>query len=764
MKQKISFFATLLLATIFVLGSCSEDKGNFPGEGSVKLRLSLASISDPVESDIRSALAAPKTEKFYTTNADGETLTELTIEELPSSSTRSDQNIATGTYVRVYLYKKTGGADDGDYYTDGILKAGDNSVFVMVEPSTQYYVKAVSYNSTTSGDVPVSVTAHKSSATLPGLSVDKDVLYAETTITSGAGGSELGIDLTFSHKFSLVRVVADNSVYTTGTITACSATLSNKYEASLALDGGALTAGTTSPGLHSFTWTSPDATAVTSNSATVYTGSVTTQHVLSFPSITAGGTTYTNTSVTFDKAFEPGKTYRLTVRFKGAIPVIPPDGGIYISKSYVGAFWKASQTGERLIRIPVGVTTGNLGNWSAIVAWADARWNGLSDIVLDTNNTSDPGITWNSLETPADMNNPTNDATYQVAGNATGVSGTVASGGMIAFRIGLKGTYAATDAYPARYALVVVTYGTPAKSFTLFLRQGEDPDYVWSPTEYYPYGTTTNQRTSAVRFSPYNLTASDLTDALQYKQIAGDKSNAAFTAYPTQAGAFFQWANATNPRFAYHPVNPFTAPSGWNSVNLPGYWNTLGPMHETCPQNQTLTYGTSGVNFRRPNDGITDAANTTGNIADSEVRQSLWEVPQSFKENSTTGSVWGFYADGFFDRRNHTRAFYGVSGTDSTAVSITTKDVASIGRLFYNRDSKRSLFFPGSGFRATNGPLGGTGGFARYWSSSAPSPSGAWCLYMSDVAAIGPTYGEDAYAETPSRRFGFAVRCVRDEP
>jgi hypothetical protein len=201
MKQQIAIFATLLLAALFVLSSCSEDEHGSTGVGSVKLRLSLASISDAVESDTRSALAAPKTEKFYYTHPDDETLTELTIEELPSSSTRSVQNMETGTYVRVYLYKKTAGADNGDYYTDGILKAGSEDDFVWVENNTAYYVKAVSYNSTTDGDVPGSVPDNMSTASLPGLSTDKDVLYAETEITSGGAGSVIDINLTFSHKF-----------------------------------------------------------------------------------------------------------------------------------------------------------------------------------------------------------------------------------------------------------------------------------------------------------------------------------------------------------------------------------------------------------------------------------------------------------------------------------------------------------------------------------------------------------------------------------
>ena len=47
---------------------------------------------------------------------------------------------------------------------------------------------------------------------------------------------------------------------------------------------------------------------------------------------------------------------------------------------------------------------------------------------------------------------------------------------------------------------------------------------------------------SAVRFSAYNATASDMANSSIYTDILGNLSNAAFTDYPSQAGALFQWA------------------------------------------------------------------------------------------------------------------------------------------------------------------------------------------------------------------------------
>jgi hypothetical protein len=310
----------------------------------------------------------------------------------------------------------------------------------------------------------------------------------------------------------------------------------------------------------------------------------------------------------------------------------------------------------------------------------------------------------------------------------------------------LKTTYSATNTYPARYAVVVVTYGPSANTFNLYLRQGQDPDYVWSSSEKYPYGGSTT-RTLAVRFSPYNLTASGLTDGVQSSPVA--VYGGVFTAYPTQTGAFFQWANTTNMRYAYHPVTPADALSGWNNSSPSGFWDALSSTHETCPQSYSLTTGTS-VNFRRPNCGSTSAV--SGNtIAESEMWQSLWEVPLGGHGSSTTGSVWGFYADGFFDRRSHTHAAYGSDGVDNTAVSIATKDVAYIGRLFYNRVNMRSLFFPATGSRITDGKLILTGTNGDYWSSSRPNDR-IWSMSIS-VQQVGLFQG--------SAYFGSSMRCVR---
>jgi uncharacterized repeat protein (TIGR02543 family) len=135
--------------------------------------------------------------------------------------------------------------------------------------------------------------------------------------------------------------------------------------------------------------------------------------------------------------------------------VIPaPNATTPLENTYVGAFWRNDQTGERLIRIPVGNSAGNLGNWSAVVVDGDF-------IIMDKEVTDDPNVDWATISnTPADMNIPANDAMYHLSGNATSVYGTVVADEAIYFRIGL--TFVNPNSEP-RYGRILLSYNNNTK-------------------------------------------------------------------------------------------------------------------------------------------------------------------------------------------------------------------------------------------------------------------------------------------------------------
>jgi len=427
-----------------------------------------------------------------------------------------------------------------------------------------------------------------------------------------------------------------------------------------------------------------------------------------------------------------------------------PGGGTPVSaNTYIGAFWRASQTGERIIRI-TGIANGNAGAWTASVGWYDSKWNTAAGdgIIFSATATSDSGVTFASGENPADMNVSANDATYSVSGNASSVSGTVASGETIMFRIGCQQTFAAfNDATnPARYAVIVLSYANNTKVQKIFVRQGEGADYLMQPTDAINSGGMNNlagneARPAAVKFTPRNI--KDTANNTDGAMLAGTPPNVGiavsggvFVDYPTQAGYMFRWNYS---RQAFAPQLPATI-TGWNSGQY-GTGDWVATDTETCP---------SG--YRRPNDG--SQANTTGPVAGSEMRQSLWLNPQTgSSSNNIDNSVRGYYADGFFDRRQITNGV-GASAALNSSVSTANNQIAHIGNLFYNPTTNASLFFPAAGYHnQPDGSLYAVGNNGYYWSGSSNTTGYSWYLMLSSTSAYQAPYWRSA---------GFSVRCVKN--
>jgi len=419
---------------------------------------------------------------------------------------------------------------------------------------------------------------------------------------------------------------------------------------------------------------------------------------------------------------------------------------------YVGAFWRADQKGERIIRIHTGTGatgTANAGLWIASVAPLDAPLWAVDDVLLDRDNLSvselsTRGISFNSLSAPQPAENHFLPATATQL-----VSGTVVADDHIEFRIGLNSLFSATNTIPARYAVVVLSYANGTRWHKIFLRQGHDPDYVMLQSDAVT-GTATS-RANAQRFSPFNVTASNLNARVNGLTDFLPNNATRFTDFPSQAGAFFQFAQTgNNLRFAWAPVNAVT---GWTATSPATYWNTLSNDHESCPRGYTLSTGTT-VSFHRPSDGPIDVTATTMATAalmnQSQMRLSLYSVPPTNANAANTNSVWGYYADGFFDRR-----WIQTANAVSTS-SPVGNDVAYIGRLFYNPfiesdNYNASIFFPAAGERSTAGVLGSAGTQGRYLSSSSNGTAAAWMLNNT---------GTQSNQFSGVRNTGHSIRCV----
>ena len=410
------------------------------------------------------------------------------------------------------------------------------------------------------------------------------------------------------------------------------------------------------------------------------------------------------------------------------MPTVTGPGTQIGSPSYVGAFWRAEQTGERLISI----SATNGGTFAvAVYDYGDHFQQG--DIVFSAMGSDDSGVG----TSPADAEG------YKIIDGTTSIKSTVGSvaDGKLFFRIGLTSKWDASNPYydanhPVRYATILIAYTSGSTTIyqKLFLRQGEEADYLMHPDDV----TDATQKTYVRRYSSYNVTAATMSDSEDHVQIYkyGTTANgtvaSSFTEYPSQAGAMFQWAGAAGyQRLAWHPTKTYTGWSGNIYDNSPT-WDAA--THETCPS-------VRGVNYRRPTaDGAV--------FAKSEFGLSLFK-PVTY--GTVSNALWGYYADGFFDRR----------AVSSASVESSSYRAAYAGMLFYNpvATSPRrnaSVFLPGAGIRDYSSGaliLAGTTGY--FW-ASIPNGSTAYLQGFSN------TYFFTDFAND-YRSYAAPLRCVVDD-
>ena len=156
-------------------------------------------------------------------------------------------------------------------------------------------------------------------------------------------------------------------------------------------------------------------------------------------------------------------------------------------------------------------------------------------------------------------------------------------------------------------------------------------------------------------------------------------------------------------------------------------------------------------------------------MADSEMIQSLGCNISSTINNSMTYvdfdalySIWGYYADGFFDRRY----------LDGDAVRTGFSTVAYMGRLMYNPldRSYNSLFFPAAGMRtnipsyysssAVIGGLSSPGITGHYFSTTRVSRQSTINFTAPNLLALDST---NAYRGGDLWGGATTIRCVVDE-
>ena len=624
-----------------------------------------------------------------------------------------------------------------------------------------YNFVAYSYNSKT--DFP----PDPGIVTLSNINPDIDLLWGESGLRQITESFSDDIPITLVHKFSEVRVMITTEDMSAHNITGIDNILivPNRL-ANLSIKDGIMTEGNEIMQNFPLSPTSGLSTnTVTTERRKTYTNKAGQTNIWIGSLTLNGSQTFINQTAIFDKPLQGGVSYTLKISFKrSATPTIVDSTPMFSTLMYVGAFWKANQTGERLIRIR-RPTTGTVadGAWTARVIVGN-EW-----IVLDKKMTTDPNVGWlvganeslvkNGNDAGFDSSHPVNSILTAVSGNWSETEKD------IYFRIGLKSTLPNPNG-PPRYGMILLTYNNNTKLHRIWIRQGEAADYVFSNND--PISVSgVSSRTLARRFSPYNLTADKLNAVVDKRGTGSNGNPGKPTAYPSQAGAFFLWGNssASAARWGYNP-HP-QASINWYGGYSQSYWSAISQDHETCPPG-----------YRRPNDGLIHAAETGqtnigSHIARSEMRQSLLLQPKTgFNEaNDHQNATWGYYADGFFDRRAMTEVDqYEHFPKRPATVAYNTDQTAHVGQLFFNpiessNHYAASVFFPAVGFRnPSSGALQNYGHYGWYWTSSAYQTD--WgILFRVRARYDTPLYPDVWRVELwrGAKTHGAAIRCVVDE-
>ena len=686
--------------------------------------------------------------------------TTLAVDPTDSASAVTTRAFQVNARIRVVAYAVTAGPDTiytevfdeiYDVQSNSILKR-ESSTDLIDLPVGDYKLVAYSYN-----DAITPPPGYAS--TITDIDPSNDLIWGVSPTVSAVEGSITDITIPVYHKLSQVKLVA-----TTGSsgpnITAINGVTLSGYTVNLTTLDGTLAKNTAIS--QAFNFPTLNVATVNANTRTVYTGTPgdmpTIIHVGSLS--VNNGTTLNDFAATFAKSLQSGYSYTMTMRI-GNNPDLTDDipAGFI---TYVGAFWQADQTGERLIHLP------RMSDHTIDSVWTAQVIQGRDWILLDTLMTTDPNVGWRNggvTETNVDDANDPNfeaNAARQLTPPtaSTFVSGFVSeTNGQIYFRIGLKDQYTPTPDKPARYGIVLLTYGNNKYRNRIWIRQGEEADYVMRNSDPVNSGGLAS-RTECMPFSPYNLTAPETLLNGPVRNTYGFPPStdppAIFTAYPTQAGAIFQWANEVNKRYAYAPIGTV---SGWQDGYANVYWSDAPVVYVDNPvPSGEEVYETCPDGYARPTDGPTNASSNMSlpaDMAQSEIRQSLWLNPQAGSNvNNTTNSSWGYYADGFFDRRLISTTTF---STANSSVSINY-NVAYVGRMFFNPNSYASLFFPATGHRLhTNGNFDVVSNYdGRYWTSSSvidetTTDQRAWNLCFT---------GNIAYQSNFAESYGESIRCV----
>lgn len=365
--------------------------------------------------------------------------------------------------------------------------------------------------------------------------------------------------------------------------------------------------------------------------------------------------------------------------------------------TYVGTFHRHDQVGERIIRVDTKISGGSVARWRAFIVYGDF-------VRLSIEKSKDDRIGLTNFYGEGDTTDKFgyDVEAYPVNNGKTDTDEQLQS--YIYFRVGLTSQITAGA---VRYGLIGLQVngdvGTEKITRYIFVRQGEDADYLMRPQDMVTMNPDKGENTplsepysrdKAVKISPFNLT-----DPSKNPGLRSDlsKTKGRLADYPSQAGYLYQ--TLSNQGWVAEKGVITSTPEGWNSThfqvaNTP--WNA--DSFERCPDGyERVKGGADYYNSSKPAESYSSAV-----VKDSPIRQSLWLYPKNRGISETQNFIIGYIADGFYDRQEmHSKcdSYQSINGLDKQPIAVNHKDkIAYIGVLAFNPHNAASLFLPMAGY------------------------------------------------------------------
>jgi Fibrobacter succinogenes major domain (Fib_succ_major) len=693
-------FATLALAALALLPGCANEE-NTTGKGQGKLSFTLGGITEGESETVTRAQAAPET---VTQDLGGDLVITYTLTPDATSKTKATSTMTPGNNYKLVVLDASNNIVGS---VDGV--AGTQTPEIPVTVGDSYTVVAYSYNASDALILPDPGAAGSAAGTIPA-GAGIDLLYFKTSVT-GASGTTL-VPINFSHKYSQVKVVVDASSLAPNVTDASGFTLDPSYPTTLDLPTGAVAkSGTTSTPV-AINFGTLNAQTVTSFAATLFSNGET-PLTLAVGSLTIGGTTYTNKTVTFTRPLAAGNSYTLTVNVHTLIPL-----SITLAQSQ--KYFLASMYDQDYL--PYAAPT------SAATTATSPADGGNEPYVIDYQGSiTTSGIT---VQIPVTA---TADGTLPPYSTTITVPSSLIQGGGSPVDLNLSW---ASQAYTSSTKYITATIkavGSTLNAIKLDVNAGIGNDYlgVLLGQFSYPYNNAGNTTTYSVRgiagipdrmFGVADNTGNTTTHRMLYLPAVSEGGSIWLN---NNLGA--DYAN-TN-KASFNPAQQATSQSDYLACGSLFQWGRKPDGHELI--NRASGSGSTAVN------------GTTSTNADNPAHALFIKVtltPFDWRANQD-GTLWATEASA----NNPCPAGFKLpsSGQLTGLFSVIT-EIASAASC--------ALKLPAAGLRSLAGTVSFQGSYGYYWSNSPNGTNASQRNFATGGTGVGLS----------NRAYGYSVRCIKN--